>query len=508
MSRINTNVQSLIARRVLNINNASLNLSLERLSTGLRINSGRDDPAGLIASEILRSSMRAISSAIGNANRADTIVVVAEGGLQEISSLLLDLESLIDQTANEAGLTNEEVSANQVQIDSILQSINRLADATAFGGKQLLNGNLDFTTSGVNVNEPTGATLDHLDLVRIHSAKIAQGSHRSITLTRTVASEVAHLSAVPMGTDGAGALNGTLGNTTSIQIAGIHGGQLLNFASGTATADIVTAINDRSLLTGVAASANQGAFGNGIASISLHSTTFGADAFVSVTIMENEGSTVSSSALDLENVTGAVLKRDTGVDGTFTANGTAAIVKGLELSVRAADLSFNLTLSTAFGGGTSTETQTSFEITGGGGVFSISPTVGLAGQASIGISEVSTAKLGNGTDGFLSTLASGLANDLDNKNFTTAQRIVRAAINQVATLRGRIGGFQKDTLATTINSLRVAFENITAAESAIRDADFAVETSNLTRAQILVNSSTVVLQIANAQPQNILALLG
>ena len=121
MSRINTNVESLIARRTLDINNASLNKSLLRLSTGLRINSGRDDPAGLIASETLRASIRATSTAIDNAIRADTIISVAEGGLQEISSLLLDLESLVDQSANEAGITAGEVSANQLQIDSILQ---------------------------------------------------------------------------------------------------------------------------------------------------------------------------------------------------------------------------------------------------------------------------------------------------------------------------------------------------------------------------------------------------
>ncbi|MGB2987684.1 MAG: flagellin, partial [Phycisphaerae bacterium] len=110
--------------------------------------------------------------------------------------------------------------------------------------------------------------------------------------------------------------------------------------------------------------------------------------------------------------------------------------------------------------------------------------------------------------GYLSTLGSGLTNDLSSKNFTTAQRVVRAAINQVASLRGRLGGFQKDTLVTTINSLQVARENITAAESAIRDADFAAETASLTRAQILVSASTAVLQLANAQPQNALALLG
>ncbi len=506
MSRINTNVQSLIARRALAINNTSLNEALGRLSTGLRINSGKDDPAGLIASETLRSSIRAISTAIDNANRADTIVALAEGGLQEVSSLLLELENLVDQSANEAGLTSDEVSANQLQIDSILQSINRLAEATAFGDTKLLNGNYDFTTSGVNVNEPTGATLSHLDKVQINSAKIASGAYRQINLSRTVASEVAKLSAVFIGTDATGAKNGTLGNTTTIQIRGNYGSELLSFASGTSCDDLVTAINDRSSLTGVAASANQGATGSGPKSLSIHSTTYGADAFVSVSVLENEGS-VAGKAMDLQDVTGSTTKRDTGVDGTFTVNGTSAIVKGLDASVRAGDLSLDLTLSSSFGGGTSSESTTNFEITGGGAVFSISPTVGLSGQESVGISEVSTAHLGNASVGYLSTLGSGMANDLSSKNFATSQRIVRAAINELASLRGRLGGFQKDTLVTTINSLKVARENVTAAESAIRDADFAVETSSLTRAQILVSSSTAVLQLANAQPQNILALL-
>ncbi len=109
--------------------------------------------------------------------------------------------------------------------------------------------------------------------------------------------------------------------------------------------------------------------------------------------------------------------------------------------------------------------------------------------------------------GFLATLRSWLGNDLASKKFASAQRIVRAAINGVSTLRERLGAFQKDTLMTTVNSLQVARENLTAAESAIRDADFAAETSNLTRAQILVSSSTSILQLANSQPQAALALL-
>jgi flagellin len=494
MTRINTNVESLISRRVLSANNAALNQALTRLSTGLRINSGRDDPAGLIASETLRASMRAISTAVDNANRADTIIAVAEGGLQEISSLLLDLESLVDQSANEAGLTNNEVAANQMQIDSILASINRLADSTAFGDAKLLNGNYDFTTSGVNITEATGAAVNHLDRVQINSAKIPAGGYRQVNLQVVTPSEIALISAVGAGTDGSGVLNGTFDGATTLQIRGTYGSEILSFASGTSMSDVATAISSSKELTGISATASAAAGGSN--SLVFQSTTYGSDAFVTVSVLEN------LSAFDSQ----AANTTDYGANGTITVNGSNGVVKGREVSVRSGSVSLDLTLTSTFvgtQGGT-----TSFEITGGGAVFAISPTVGLTGLESVGIGEVSTGRLGDASDGYLSSLGTGLTNSLSSKNFTTAQRIVRAAVNQVASLRGRLGGFQKDTLATTINSLRVALENITAAESAIRDADFAVETSDLTRAQILVSASTAVLQLANAQPQNVLSLLG
>jgi len=497
MSRINTNVQSIIARRAVRLNNLSLNTALERLSTGLRVNSGKDDPAGLIASETLRSNIRAVSTAIDNANRADTIVAVAEGGLQEVSSLLLDLENLVDQTANEAGLTPGEVSANQLQIDNILQSIDRLSEATAFGDKKLLNGTLSFTTSGVNVTESTGAALTDLNKVQINAAKIPNGSFRSVVVNVVARSQVAVVSSVLAGTTGTGSnpLNGTLASATTIQVRGNLGSDVLSFASGTSTANIATAINAAKDLTGVSATASAAA--GGPASLVLQSTAFGKDAFVSLSVLQNNSTAFVSQAANRESK---------GVDGTVTINGTNAIVKGLDASVRSGSLSLDLTLTSGFGG--TTGGTTTFEITGGGARFSISPTVGLSGLETLGIDEVSAAKLGNSGVGFLSTLKSGLANDLSSKNFTQSQKIVRAAINQIASLRGRLGTFQKDTLRRTINSLEVSRENVTAAESAIRDADFAAVTSNLTRAQILVNSSTKVLQLANSIPQSALALLG
>lgn len=495
MSRINTNVQSLIARRALGANNQSLNQALERLSTGLRINSGKDDPAGLIASETLRSGIRAISTAIDNANRADTIVAVAEGGLQEVSSLLLELENLIDQTANEAGLTDEEVSANQLQINAILESIDRLSDATAFGNKKLLNGTLDFTTSGVNINQPLGTATNHLSKVQINAAKIPAGAFRNVNINVVTRSTVAVVSAVAAGTNGSGVLNGTLAKATTIQVKGNFGSDILSFASGTSAANIVAAINASKELTGVSATAS--AASGGAPSIVFQSTSFGSDAFVSISVLENASTAFVAQAAEI---------RREGTNGVVTINGSNAIVQGLDASVRAGALSLDVTLTSTFGG-TSGGTS-SFQITGGGAVFSISPTVGLSGQETLGLTEVSSANLGNAGVGFLSTLKSGLSNDLASKNFATSQRIVRESINQIASLRGRLGAFQKNTLQTTINSLGVARENVTAAESAIRDADFAAETAALTRAQILVNASTNVLQLANTQPQNALALLG
>src|SRR5205085_9652560 len=111
--------------------------SLERLSTGYKINGGKDNPAGLIASENLRAEKAGIGQAIDNAGRASNIIGTAEGGLSEVSSLLTDLQSLVNQSANTGGLSDEEVAANQLQVDSILNTVNRIAQSTAFQGKKL-----------------------------------------------------------------------------------------------------------------------------------------------------------------------------------------------------------------------------------------------------------------------------------------------------------------------------------------------------------------------------------
>jgi flagellin len=128
-------------------------------------------------------------------------------------------------------------------------------------------------------------------------------------------------------------------------------------------------------------------------------------------------------------------------------------------------------------------------------------------KTSIGIASVSTGSLGDANDGYLSALASGGDAALNSQNLVTAQKVIDKAIKQVSQLRGRLGAFQKFTIGSTINSLGVAFENVSASESAIRDTDFAEETANLTRSQILAQAATTVLAQANASPQAALTLL-
>jgi flagellin len=135
MSTINTNVSSLIAQRALQQNQEAENTSLERLSTGLRINSGADDPAGLIASEGLQSQQAGLTQAISNAQRATNIVGTAEGGLSTINSLLTQVQSLVSQSANSGGLSASETAANQLQVDSILDTINS-GECGPVGGQQ------------------------------------------------------------------------------------------------------------------------------------------------------------------------------------------------------------------------------------------------------------------------------------------------------------------------------------------------------------------------------------
>ena len=471
MSRINSNLPALVAQRQLARNNADLRIHLERLSSGLRINSGADDPAGLIASETLRSEIRTIGQAIKNSERAVNVLATAEGALNEVSALLLDLQALVIESANEAGLSDEEVAANQLQIDSILASIDRIANSTEFAGRRLLNGDMEYHLSSV----PSGAFTS----VQLFSVHLPPGATRSFQVRIMQSAQTARLDLLGSGT-----------SATTVQIRGNLGAEILSFVSGTTLSQIQNAINAVTGQTGVSATLSVSA---GPALV-LHSTAYGSDAFVSVEPLTGR----------FVSVSGGTSLRDEGVDVGLTVDGQKAGGRGLHASVRGGLVDADLIVTPAFAQSLSSAT---FQAVGGGGVFQITPQVNQNGQVPFALNSIHSTQLGNEEVGLLHTLGTGYQHDLAGKQFEHAQRIVNEAISQVAFLRGRIGNLQRNQIETNINSQGVALENITAAESAIRDADVAEEVSALTRARILVQSTQNTLSIANSLPGMVLTLL-
>jgi flagellin len=468
MSVINTNVSSLIAQQALAANNSALSTSLERLSTGLRINSGADDPAGLIASQSLAAQQTGLQSAISNASSATNVIGTAEGGLNEVSSLLTQLDGLVNTSANSGGLSPDELSANQLQVDSILSTINRLAGSTTFNGKQLLNGNLDYTTSSAAASAVTGLAVNSATLQNNQTQTVVVQVLNSATAGKVAFTGAATASA------------------TTLQISGVNGTEQLSFGSGTTIAQIATAVNGIAGSTGVTASANG-------TNLSFLAQTQGSQNYVSVQSLSGTFA-----------VTGGTSGKAYGKDADVQVNGAQAEANGTAVtySSNTLDLSFNLTA------GLNAGKSKTFGITGGGATFALGATVSDSTNASIGIQSVSTGSLGNSITGYLDSLGSGGANALDSASLDNAQKIVTDAINQVSSLRGRLGAFQDFTIGSTVSSLNVAYENASSAYSAITDTNFASETANLTRDQILSQAATAVLTQANAAPQQALKLLG
>lgn len=474
MSRINTNVAALVAQSGLANSQRSLSSTLQRLSTGLRINTGADDPAGLIASEGLKSEIAGINQAIDNSSRATNVISTADGALGEVSTLLNNIKGLVVQAANSGAMSPDEIKANQLQIDSAVESITRISSNTAFSGLHLLDGSLDYVTSGVAQSAVTALNISH--------ANFGTGSTIPVQVNVVTSARHADLQF----------RSGAIVSSVTLQIAGNEGTQTLNFTSGTTASAIAFAVNQISDSTGVKASLINPA--NAASGVDFTSAGFGSTQFVSITSQSGTFSTTDTS--------GSTKNRNTGRDAVATVNGAVTVADGLNLKVNTSALDMDMTLDNKFGLGT-----TQFVVTGGGAKFQLGPTVNSAEQVSIGIQSIAASQLGDKDLGYLSDLVTGGTASIEGGQAAQASQILEYAINQVAVLRGKLGAFEKNTLQTNADSLQVTLENVTASESSIADADFAQETSNLTRAQILQQAGTSVLATANSTPQSVLSLL-
>lgn len=466
---ITNNVAAINAQNNLARTSISLARSLERLSSGLKINRGADGPAALIISELQRAQIAGLGQAIENSERAVAMVQTAEGALNEINTLLVQARELALDSANTAVNDTDTFAANQAELDNILDTINRIANNTQFGTRQLLNGNSGFsgTVSDANVSFLT-ATSDSVE-----------GTY-AVNIT-----DAADRGTVSNPTDQTGAL----AQDENLTINGV----VVQLTTGMDQAQVIARINQFTGQTGVTAENNAG-------DTRLYTNQFGSN--VSVSVQSDVAAASDSSGFGTGQLTGS----GDDVDGDFAGN--AAAGQGNVLTGNAGTASAGVSVSIAVDPANVLQT-----VSGGLGnvtvidnslVFQIGPNANQT--ASVALDNVRPVALGLNVVGnqfanlnLLDVQSTAGAND--------AIAIIDVAIREVSTMRGRVGAFQQNTLEATQANLRATLENTQAAESVIRDTDFASEVANFTKMQVMVQAGVSVLSSANQLPQLALLLL-
>ncbi|WP_168563738.1 flagellin N-terminal helical domain-containing protein [Crateriforma spongiae] len=382
-----------------------------------------------------------------------------------------------DATADDViTVTADDATADSDGVSITLNSDNSLDAGTAIASLDT-DGNIVVAVSSngpVNV----GAISQAIDDLEGFSAELTatdgDGSYDIVNDTPATTTDLT-----------GGVFGGGLNADLVVQLTGSLGSEVFQFDKGASLDDVIQSINLVSDSTGIQAEDDGG-------SLKLTSTTYGSESLIDIEVIEEgEGGTFES---------GLTASRANGKDIRATVNGTSATGDGNTLSINTSTLDLTVTVEEG------SDTDVSFSITSGGALFQLGPDVTSNQQARMGIGSVSTSQLG-GASGRLYELASGQDKSLTN-DINGAARVIDDVINKVTGLRGRLGAFQATTLDSNMVSLNETMANLKEAESSIRDADFAQESANLTRAQILVQSGTNVLGIANQNPQNVLSLLG
>jgi len=457
----NQNTISLL--NILNRTSSQQTATLRRLSTGVNINRGADDPAGLIAVNSLSAELTAVESAIANGQRANSVLSTADGALNEITSLLSQIESLAASSTSSGGLSAAEIAANQSQIDAALNSINRIVSVTSFNGKKLLDGSQSIraTASDADVSD-----------VKVYSRPSNTSSQALSINVITAATRASAVVATSAGAIAASefTVTGRLGTATITA----------------STTDNLAAVRDKI----IAAASETGVSAHLVgSSLVMRARDFGAGGFV-------QASRISGDT-DVQNVSYTA-----GVDAVVNVNGQQAYVDGLNVHFNTNGTSGSFVIGT--GGNVSASSQGNINISGGGQTFQLGTTTST--QATIGITGVFTHQLGDAVTGYLNTLRSGGANQLS-ANANNAVAVSKLALNQVATLQGRIGGFQKFQVESSMNSLNTTREALLEARGAINDVDIARETAELSRQNVLLQSAISLLGVAGQQTSQVLSLL-
>ena len=509
--RVNTNMPAINSHRNLIINNTEQAKTMERLSSGLKINRGADGPASLVISERLRAQTAGLKQAIDNSQAGISLVQTAEAALDEVSSALINARQLAVASANEAVNDEFMLRANQQEIDNILATVNRIAQNTQYGKKNLLDGSKGAT--GV----VSGANLEFVGATQATQSSGPNGYEIHITQASRRAQ-----------------VTGSVALTNEIidrgeQITITEGSKTVNFKTlkgetvETNLNALTAAIEEAGLNLSLIRPAEDSTDANAPQIISLRHNEFGSE----------HSFKVSSSTAGLVSTQGDVYDTiDNGLDVQGEINGEEATGKGQIL--------------TGNDGNSSTE---GLAIRYTGQALPGEPNPPDLPQPETAADQVSQASLGNlvpvkaGTISLsqnslvfqigsnceqttaialrnmqTNTLGTGVDNEsgfsslaeidvTDAQSAQDAMCVIDRALEEVSSTRGEIGAFQKNNLESNLNYLRIAHENVMSSESVIRDADMAEEMTKFTRNSIMTDSATAMLAQANARSQAVLQLL-
>ena len=500
-STINTNISSLTAQRNLGMSQASLNTSIQRLSSGLRINSAKDDAAGLAISERFTSQIRGLNQAARNANDGISLAQVTEGAMTSAGNILQRIRELAVQSANATNSSGDR-QALQQEVGQLVAELDRISLTTEFNGQKLLDGT--FGTAqfqvGANANQTIVATTANLrtnvygNNQNASSAGAGAGAQAAAAITTAAPSNGV--------TSGAVTINGAIG-TANVTVTA-------NDSAKTIAANINT-IKGSTGVTATARTDVQLTIPNSAGSFSLSlKSENSTNEMVSFSLAASTAADRLSPAVSAINEKSA----KTGITASLNATGSAIILtntSGMDIAVGTAPGIANsqaVTVTKLQADGTTTPPAVSLAAaaTPSGIRTAVSGYITLDADKSFSFTSGSTA-LSTGATGASSQLQK--VSDLDVTNFTKATQALKtvdSALAFISSERAKIGALQS-RFETSIASLNITSENLSASRSRILDADFAQETANLSRTQILQQAGTAMVAQANQIPQGVLALL-
>lgn len=489
---INTNVASLNAQRNLNTSQSALAQALQRLSSGLRLNSAKDDAAGLAISERFTAQIRGLDQARRNAGDGVSLAQTAEGALQSAGDLLQRIRELAVQSANASNAAGDRAALN-AEVSQLVAELDRIATSTEFNSLKLLDGSFGAAQFqvGANANQTITATTANFRTAQYGNYRI--GSQVDAGATTPNADLVAGSTANAI-TSNAAAANRVAGST--IQINGFAGTATVTVAAAASAKSVADLINAQTTNTGVSASAltrfDLTAFTASSSysfNVTSNNTTAITVAFTTGTVINADGlSTVVNAFNDVQSKTGVVASVNAAGTGVTLTNQSGA---NLDLLGNAGTTALTIggtataAGATAFGTGQIVlDSEKSFNVVSSTAVDFINVTTAASGQLQ------ATSQLD--------------VNTVGSSNRSLA--IVDAALAAINGQRAKFGALQA-RFDAAITNLQTTSENLSASRSRIRDADFAQETALLTRAQILQQAGVAILAQANAVPNNVLALL-